>query len=104
MNKIDYVLLLLKRSLEQRYRIEVKYRATFVHWPEGLDVVNLAESTKKQLLKETADTEFTKEFKLRLQGERTIPNETFKDIVMLQDQLYNRDASVLAPKIFDYVY
>ena len=44
------------------------------------------------------------EFKLRLKGKRTIPTETFKDIVMLQDQLYNRDASKLAPRIFDYVY
>ena len=104
MDKIDYELGLLKRVLESKYKIEVKYRPTFVHWPEGLDVVNLAESTKKNMLKTTRDTEFTKEFKLRLQGKRTIPNETFKDIVMLQDELYNRDASVLAPKIFDYVY
>jgi len=104
MNKIDYELGLLKKELEQKYKIEVKYRPTFVHWPEGLDVVNLAEDTKKDLLETTNDTEFTKEFKLRLKGKRTIPTETFKDIVMLQDQLYNRDASRLAPRIFDYVY
>jgi len=104
MNKIDYELGLLKKELEQKYKIEVKYRPTFVHWPEGLDVVNLAEDTKKDLLETTNDTEFTKEFKLRLKGKRTIPTETFKDIVMLQDQLYNRDASTLAPRIFDYVY
>ena len=104
MNKIDFELRMLKQVLESKYKVEVKYRPTFVHWPEGLDVVNLAEPTKKRLYEKTADTEFTKEFKLRLKGKRTIPHETFKDIVMLQDQLYNRDASILAPEIFDYVY
>ena len=104
MNKIDFELCMLKQVLESKYKVEVKYRPTFVHWPEGLDVVNLAEPTKKRLYEKTADTEFTKEFKLRLKGKRTIPHETFKDIVMLQDQLYNRDASILAPEIFDYVY
>ena len=104
MNEIDFELGLLKKVLERKYQIEVKYRPTFVHWPEGLDVVNLSEDTKETLYNKTANTEFTKEFKLRLKGKRTIPNETFRDIVMLQDQLYNRDASELAPKIFDYVY
>ena len=42
-----------KKELEQKYQIEVTYRPTFVHWPEGLDVVNLAEDTKKDLLKNT---------------------------------------------------
>jgi len=89
---------------ESQYGITVRLKTTFVHWPEGLDVVNLAETTKKRLLKEANDSEFLNEYKLRLQGERTIPLETFKEIVMLQDELYNRDASELAPKIFDYVY
>ena len=104
MNEIDFELGLLKKVLERKYQIEVKYRPTFVHWPEGLDVVNLSEDTKQTLYKKTENTEFTKEFKLRLKGKRTIPEETFKEIVKLQDQLYDRDASELAPKIFDYVY
>ena len=104
MNEIDFELGLLKKVLERKYQIEVKYRPTFVHWPEGLDVVNLSEDTKETLYNKTANTEFTKEFKLRLKGKRTIPEETFKEIVKLQDQLYDRDASELAPKIFDYVY
>ena len=104
MNKISNDFKSIKQNLESMYDIEVKYRTTFVHWPEGLDVVNLAEKTKEKLLETTKDNDFTKEFKLRLKGKRTIPNETFKDIVMLQDQLYNRDASELAPRIFDYVY
>lgn len=104
MNKIDQDLFHLGQELERLYGINVNRRTTFVHWPEGLDVVNLAEETKEKLYKETNDTEFLREFKLRLKGERTIPEETFKEIVMLQDQLYDRDASELAPKIFDYVY
>jgi hypothetical protein len=75
-----------------------------VHWPEGLDVVNLAEDTKKSILNNLNKTTFTEEFEKRLTGKRTISQETFKEIVMLQDQLYNRDASELAPRIFDYVY
>ena len=79
-------------------------KTTFVHWPEGLDLCNLAEDTKLKLINEENDTEFLKEYKLRLKAKRTIPEETFKEIAMLQDQLYNRDASELAPLIFDYIY
>lgn len=104
MNEIDHDLFHLGQELKRLYGINVNRRTTFVHWPEGLDVVNLAEETKEKLYKETNDTEFLREFKLRLKGERTIPEETFKEIVMLQDQLYDRDASELAPRIFDYVY
>lgn len=104
MNEIEADLTQLKKELEDTYGISVRMRTTFVHWPEGLDVCNLAEDTKKMLLDEANDTEFLKEYRLRLQAERTIPEETFKDIVKLQDQLYNRDASELAPRVFDYVY
>jgi pyruvate-formate lyase-activating enzyme len=104
MNEIAHDLFHLKQDLERHYGIEVKYRPTFVHWPEGLDVANLAEETKINILKNLDKNEFTEEFEKRLKGDRTLPEETFKDIVMLQDQLYNRDASELAPRIFDYVY
>ena len=104
MNEIEKDLQGLKEMFESQYGITVRLKTTFVHWPEGLDVVNLAETTKKRLLKEANDSEFLREYKLRLQGERSIPVETFKEIAMLQDQLYDRDASELAPRIFDYVY
>jgi len=104
MNEIAHDLFHLKQDLERHYGIEVKYRPTFVHWPEGLDVANLAEETKINILKNLDKNKFTEEFEKRLKGDRTLPEETFKDIVMLQDQLYNRDASELAPRIFDYVY
>lgn len=104
MNEIDNDLFHLGQELERLYGIKIHRRTTFVHWPKGLDVVNLAEETKQKLYEEANDTEFLREYRLRLKGKRTIPEETFKEIVMLQDQAYNRDASELAPKIFDYVY
>ena len=105
LNEISYDLHTLRDNIQKMYpNISVVARPTFVHWPKGLDIVNLAEDTKQTILDELDDNNFTKEVKVRLQGKRTIPEETFKDIVRLQDQVYNRDASVLAPKIFDYVY
>ena len=105
MNEISEDLYWLKQDLERLYNIEVRYRTTFVHWPEGLDIVNLAEETKKNILQNLTMNDFTREFEMRLtHGKRTIPEETFKDIVRLQDQIYNKDASELAPRIFDYVY
>ena len=103
-NEIERGLQALKAELVEKYGITVRMKTTFVHWPEGLDLCNLAEDTKLKLIEEANDTEFLKEYKLRLKAKRTIPEETFKEIAMLQDQLYNRDASELAPRIFDYVY
>lgn len=79
-------------------------RANFVHWPKALDVVNLAEETKTRLYKETIEDDFTSDFRTRLLSPRTQPEETFKDVVRIQDMIHNRDASTLAPRIFDYVY
>jgi pyruvate-formate lyase-activating enzyme len=104
MNEISSDLFHLKQDLERHYGVEVKYRTTFVHWPAGLDVVNLDEKTKINIFENLKLDDFTSEFALRLKGKRTIEHETFKDIVRLQDELYNRDASRLAPKIFDYCY
>jgi len=104
MNEISSDLFHLKQDLERHYGVEVKYRTTFVHWPAGLDVVNLDEKTKINIFENLKLDDFTSEFALRLKGKRTIEHETFKDIVRLQDELYNRDASELAPKIFDYCY
>jgi len=104
MNEISSDLFHLKQDLERHYGVEVKYRTTFVHWPAGLDVVNLDEKTKINIFENLKLDDFTSEFALRLKGKRTIEHETFKDIVRLQDELYNRDASELAAKIFDYCY
>lgn len=104
-NEIAKDLFTIESKINRLYpHIQVHVRPTFVHWPQGLDLVNLAEDTKQKILDNIVENSFSKEIAIRLKGERTIPQETFKDIVKLQDQVYNRDASELAPRIFDYVY
>ena len=66
--------------------------------------MNLAEETKTRLYQETIEDDFTSDFRTRLLSPRTQPEETFKDVVRIQDMIHNRDASTLAPRIFDYVY
>ena len=78
-------------------------RATFVHWPQVLDIVNLEEDVKLHLLANTDENDFTKEFLKRLTGKRTIDTYKFKELVKLQDELYDVSAKEMAPKIWDYV-
>jgi len=106
MNKISKDFFKLRKELNKisYNNLDINIRTTFVHSPAGLDMVNLDEKTKVILLNEIEENEFTKDIIKRLKGKRTIPKETFKDIVKMQDTLYNRDASLLAPRIFDYVY
>ena len=78
-------------------------RATFVHWPQVMDIVNLEEDVKLHLLANTDENDFTKEFLKRLTGRRTIDTYKFKEIVKLQDELYDVSAKEMAPKIWDYV-
>lgn len=105
LNEISRDLRELRDEILHKYEdIYTTVKATFVHFPKGLDVVNLAEETKKKILDELEIDEFTSEIAQRMRGNRTLPEETFKDIVRLQDEVYKRDASVLAPKIFDYCY
>jgi len=78
-------------------------RATFVHWPQVMDIVNLEEDVKLHLLANTDENDFTKEFLKRLTGKRTIDTYKFKELVKLQDELYDVSAKEMAPKIWDYV-
>jgi hypothetical protein len=39
-----------------------------------------------------------------LKGEQRNFRSNFKEIVKLQDQLYNKDAFALAPRVAEYVY
>lgn len=103
-NEIANDLQELKQDVESKYNIDVNIRPTFVHWPKALDIVNLDEETKINILESLDKNDFTHEFEKRLKGKRTLPEETFKDVVKLQDMLHQRDASILAPRIFDYVY
>ena len=85
---------------------QANIRATFVHWPKALDIVNLDTDIKERLLEETEENDFTQEFLTRLMGKRTtneMHDEQFKDLVKLQDELYSVTAKEMAPKIWDYV-
>jgi hypothetical protein len=80
----------------------VKMRTTFVHWPQVLDIVNLDDKIKNKIRKNTVKNEFTEEFLKRLDGKRT-SDKSFKDLVKLQDKLYNRTPADL-PDLWEYVY
>jgi hypothetical protein len=99
MNEIYKDLCDIKDSIDTPANI----RATFVHWPKVMDIVNLEEDVKLHLLANTDENDFTKEFLKRLTGRRTIDTYKFKELVKLQDELYDVSAKEMAPKIWDYV-
>lgn len=78
----------------------IKLRATFVHWPKVLDIVNLEDEVKLEILENTEVNEFTQPFIDRIKGERTAAPR-FKQLVIEQDKLYNIKES---GKIHEYVY
>ena len=83
---------------------KVNMRTTFVHWPKALDIVNLEEETKEKILNDLVINDFTAEFAQRLKGKRTLDECKFKELVKLQDKLYDVTAEKLAPKVWDYVW
>jgi sulfatase maturation enzyme AslB (radical SAM superfamily) len=83
---------------------KVNIRTTFVHWPKALDIVNLEEDTKKKILDDLVVNDFTAEFARRLEGKRTLDEPKFKELVRLQDELYNVSAETMAPKVWDYIH
>ena len=83
---------------------KVNIRTTFVHWPKALDIVNLEEETKDKILEDLVINDFTAEFAKRLKGDRTTDSNKFKELVRLQDELYNVSAETIAPKVWDYIH
>ena len=82
----------------------VNMRPNFVHWPQALDIVNLEEETKDKILEELEINDFTAEFAQRLkEGKRTTGSNKFKELVRLQDELYNVSCETMAPKVWDYI-
>jgi sulfatase maturation enzyme AslB (radical SAM superfamily) len=82
----------------------VNIRTTFVHWPQALDIVNLEEETKDEILENLVINDFTAEFAQRLKGKRTLDKCQFRELVKLQDELYNVSCETMAPKVWDYVW
>lgn len=80
----------------------VNTRPSFVHWPQVLDIVNLDDDIKDHIKKITINNEFTKEFLQRLDGKRT-SDKSFKELVKLQDELYNTKPDKLA-ELNKYIY
>lgn len=89
----------------------VSTKPTFVH-TIGLDMVDLELETKEFILENlkvtvTNDNNLynrsINEIIKHLQGNIRNKNANFKNIVKIQDRLYNKNASIL-PRIYEYVY
>jgi sulfatase maturation enzyme AslB (radical SAM superfamily) len=78
-------------------------RATFVHWPKALDIINLEEETKTKILENLEINDFTKEFAIRLTSIENEIEPCFKGLVKTQDLLYDKSCQDMAPKIWEYV-
>lgn len=72
--------------------------ATFVHYPNGLDIANLEQSVKDKLLEEMPHDNPIIEYMKTPQ----YSDSTFREIVKLQDKLHNKKCTL--DKISDYVY
>jgi len=83
--------------------ITVNMRPTFVHWPQVLDIVNLDNDIKEVINKNTIENDFTKEFLKRLGGNRTT-DISFKELVKLQDELYDNKLDDRLIELKEYVY
>ena len=90
-------------DIKKQIKTPANIRATFVHWPKVLDIVNLEEDVKNKILDELVINDFTEEFSSRLLSKRTINTYKFKDLVRTQDLLYDVSCKELAPKIYEYI-
>jgi hypothetical protein len=100
MNQIYNDFLDIKATIPTK---KVNIRTTFVHWPQALDIVNLEEETKDEILDDLVMNDFTAEFAQRLKGKRTTDSNKFKELVRLQDELYNVSCETMAPKVWNYI-
>ena len=100
MNEIYNDFLDIKKLIPTK---KVNIRTTFVHWPQAMDIVNLEEDVKDKILEDLVVNDFTAEFAKRLKGKRTLEEPKFKELVRLQDELYDVSCKTLAPKVWDYI-
>ena len=100
MNEIYKDLQELRASLPDT---QVQIRATFVHWPKALDIVNLEEETKTKIMQTLEINDFTKEFAIRMTSTDNEIEPCFKGLVKTQDLLYDRSCEEMAPKIYEYL-
>jgi len=100
-------------DIKQRYDIAfITTQPTFVHYPAGLDMVNLPNHIKKGLIDRYTKTlgtdevynEAMRELLIHLSGDAYASTETFAKIVKLQDQLHNRSCKGILPELAAFVY
>lgn len=102
----------LSTDIYNKYKISCRVRPTFVHTP-GLDMVDLEIETKefiiKNLEKTLTSTDSMYNYALNeiithLKGKQRNFKSNFKEIVKLQDRLYQKNPFIFAPRVAEYVY
>jgi hypothetical protein len=100
-------------DIKQRYNIAyIVTLPTFVHYPPGLDMVNLPKRIKNKLINKFEATlgedevynYAMKELLIHLTGDAYASTKTFPKIVRLQDQLHNRSCKDILPELAAFVY
>jgi sulfatase maturation enzyme AslB (radical SAM superfamily) len=90
----------------------VSTHPTFVHYPEGLDMVNLPKHIKNKLIKRYVKTlgnneiynDAMRELLVHLNSDAYANTKLFAKIVKLQDQLHNRSCKNILPELAAFVY
>lgn len=100
-------------DIKQRYDIaSIMTHPTFVHYPEGLDMVNLPAHVKNKLIRKYEKTLGTdeiyddamRELLIHLRSDAYADTQMFAKIVKLQDQLHNRSCKDILPELAAFVY
>jgi sulfatase maturation enzyme AslB (radical SAM superfamily) len=100
-------------DIKQRYNVvSITTQPTFVHYPEGLDMVNLPKRVKNKLVKKFEATLGTdevynyamKELLIHLRSDAYASTKLFAKIVKLQDQLHRRSCKDILPELAAFVY
>lgn len=102
----------LAERIQRVYNIECLTKPTFVH-TANIDMVDLEVETKQFIIKNLEKTlpsgndmydYALTEIITHLKGDKRNFNGDFKEIVKIQDKIYNRDAFIMAPRVAEYVY
>jgi sulfatase maturation enzyme AslB (radical SAM superfamily) len=103
----------LVKDIKQRYDIgHISTHPTFVHYPHGLDMVNLPKHIKDRLINRYRSTLGTdevydyamKELLIHLSNDAYASTQMFATIVKLQDQLHKRSCRDILPELAAFVY
>lgn len=102
----------LAERIQREYNVYCMTKPTFVH-TANIDMVDLEVETKQFIIKNLEKTlpsgndmydYALTEIITHLKGDKRNFNGDFKEIVKIQDKIYNRDAFIMAPRVAEYVY